>query len=205
MKVQITSKTDTEIEFILEDSNPQFANALRRIMISEIPVLAIEDVDFYHNDSVLYNEVIASRLALIPLVFDPDKFHFPREKHDEGKFCSMCEVVFVINKKGPGMIYAKDMKSSNEDVKPLYPDTPIVELFNDQKLKLEAYAHLGLGKDHAKFQAANASYKYVNNDKTKFNFKVESISGLKPEEIVTKAVEILKEKVKEFDKQFKKI
>ena len=159
MKIKLLSKNDTEIKFLMEGSNPQFANALRRIMISEIPVLAIEYVNFSVNSSVLYNELIAHRLGLIPLVFDNSKFHF-KDKHDKGKTCSMCEVVFAINKKGPGIIYTKDMKSSNPDVKPLYDNIPIVELFDDQKLKLEASASLGIGKDHARYQAAIASYRY---------------------------------------------
>lgn len=160
MKIKILNQTDREIRFLLEDSNPQFANALRRIMISEVPILAIQTVDFTTNDSVLYNEVIAHRLGMIPLVFNYKDFHF-RDKHDEGKTCSNCEVAFAINKKGPGMVYSKDMKSSNPDVKPLFDNIPIIELFDDQKLKLEAYAYLGFGKDHARHQGAIASYKYL--------------------------------------------
>ena len=140
----------------MEESKPQFANALRRIMLSEIPILAIEYVDFNINESVLYNEVIAHRLGLMPLVFNPKDFKFKVE----GKGGSQYEVVFAINKKGPGMVYAKDMKSSNPEVKAVFDDTPIVELFDEQKLKLEAVASLGLGKDHAKYQAANTYYRY---------------------------------------------
>jgi len=259
LKIQILEKSDTEIKFLLEDSNPQFANALRRIMISEIPILAIDTVDFSVNDSVLYNEIITHRLGLIPLVFNPKDFHF-KEEHEDGKTCSMCEVIFAINKKGPGMVYSKDMKSSNPDVKPLYDNIPIVELFDDQRLKLEASASLGLGLKHARYQAANASYRYypvvkvngkLNNidevikscpknalkfennnfsvnlncdlckecvkvakpkgvleiigDDTKFIFNVESISGLRPEDIVLQAVDILKKKIKDFGKEIKKI
>jgi DNA-directed RNA polymerase subunit D len=244
---------------LLEGSNPQFANALRRIMMSEIPILAVEYVDFTTNSSVLYNELIAHRLGLVPLVFDSSKFHF-RSKHDKGKTCSMCEVVFAINKKGPGMVYTKDMKSSNPDVKPLYDNIPIVELFEGQKLKLEASASLGYGKDHAKYQAAIASYRYfptvkmsgklanvddvvricpkhaikidgnkvsvdmncdlcmecvrkadpegnleIVGDSMRFIFNVESISGLKPDEIVLQAIDILKKKAKDFGKEVKKI
>ncbi|MFH1473901.1 MAG: DNA-directed RNA polymerase subunit D [Candidatus Aenigmatarchaeota archaeon] len=259
MKVKILSKNDTEIKFLLEESNPQFANALRRIMMSEIPILTIEYVDFMINNSVLYNELIAHRLGLVPLVFDSKKFHF-RDKHDNDKTCSMCEVVFAINKKGPCVVYTKDMKSSNPDVKPMYDNIPIVELFDDQKLKLEASSSLGTGKDHARYQSSVASYRYfpkvkiidklsnpeecvkvcsknalkisgskasVNNDcdlckecvnianpkgsleiegdSTSFIFDVESVSGLKPEDIIYQAVDILKKKIKDFGKEVKKI
>jgi len=205
MKVQVLEKSEREMKFVLEDSNPQFANALRRIMMSEIPILAVEEVDFTNNDSILYNEIIAHRLALIPLVFESDKFHFKEEKHEGEKSCQFCEVVLAVNKKTPGMIYAKDIKFSNPDVKPLFLETPIVELFNEEKLKLEATARLGLGRQHAKFKAAVANYKYLDDSGAKFEFNVESISGLTAEEIVLKSVEILKQKLKEFDKQLKKI
>ena len=259
MKVKILSKDDRKVKFLLEDSNPQFANSLRRIMISEVPVLAIQIVDFTINDSVLYNEMIAQRLGLVPLVFKSKDFHF-KDKHEDGKTCSGCEVVFAINKKGPCMVYAKDMKSSNPDVQPLFGDIPIVELFEDQKLKLEAHAFLGFGKDHARHQGAIASYRYsatantkgkidnpkecvdvcpkdalktdgkktsVNNDcdlcmecvktckpegsleivadPTKFIFAVESVSGLEPNDLVMQAADILKKKVKDFEKEAKKI
>ena len=153
MKVNVLRRDEREMEFVLEDSNPTFANALRRIMISEIPVLAVEEVDFTQNDSVLYNEIIAHRLALLPLVFEADKFHFKEEQHDGNRSCQFCEVVFSINKKAPGIVSAKNMKPSNPDVKPLFDETPIVELFDEQKLKLEAIARLGFGKNHAKFKA----------------------------------------------------
>lgn len=259
MKIKVLNKSETDIQFLLEDSNPQFANALRRIMISEIPVLAIDSVDFSVNDSVLYDEVIAHRLGLIPLIFDLKKFHF-KDEHEKGKTCSLCEVVFAINKKGPCIVYSKDMKSSNPDVKPLYDEIPIVELFENQKLKLEASASLGLGKDHARYQAANAFYRYyptarligkienpkdvmkvcpknalkiegnevsvtldcdlsqecvkiakpegvleIKGDTTRFIFNVESVSGLSADEIVLEAVDVLKKKIKEFEKDIRKL
>jgi DNA-directed RNA polymerase subunit D len=257
LKIHILSKTDTEIKFLMEDFNPQFANALRRIMMSEIPVMAIDSVDFTENESVLYNEVIAHRLGLIPLVFDIKKFHF---KEEDEKADSLSEVVLVISKKGPVMVYSKDIKSSDPDVKPLYDNIPIVELFDDQKLKLEASASLGYAKDHARYQAAIAHYRYfptavlkdkltnqeeamkscpknaikidgekvsvtmdcdlckecvkvakpkgvldIEGDPTRFIFNVESISGLNPEEIVLSAIDILKEKAKDFGKEVKKL
>ncbi len=205
MKVQVLEKSEREMKFVLEDSNPQFANALRRIMMGEIPILAVEEVDFSANDSVLYNEIIAHRLALIPLVFEVDKFHFKGEQHEGEKSCQFCEVVFSVNKKAPGIVYSKDMKSSNPDVKPLFDDIPIVELFRDEKLKFDATARLGLGRQHAKFKAAIASYRYLDDSGSKFEFYVESASGLNSEEIVIKSIEILKQKLKELDKQIKKI
>ncbi len=154
-------KGDNELKFLNEDSNTQIANARRRIMISEMPVLAVESVDITENDSVLYNEVLSHRMGLIPLSFPKDKFHAKEEGNED----SLGEVVLVINKKGPCMVYSGDIKSSDPDVKPLYDNIPIVELFDDQKLKLEATAVLGYAKDHARYQAAIAHYRYFPSAK----------------------------------------
>lgn len=160
MKIQILSKTDREIKFIVDGTNPPFANALRRAAMGEVPVLAIDAVDFLTNDSVLWDEVIAHRLALLPLVFDAKNYDLPGECKCEGKGCSRCQVVLALDKKGPATVFSKDLKSSADDVSPLFQDMPIAELTEGQKLKLEAIARLGIGRTHAKWQAARASYRY---------------------------------------------
>ena len=79
MKIQILSKDERKIRFILEDSTPQFANALRRTMMSEVPILAVDTATFYSNDSALYDEVVSHRLAMVPLWFDTKTFKSPGE------------------------------------------------------------------------------------------------------------------------------
>ena len=157
MKVDILSKSDREVKFVLEGATPQFANALRRIMMGEVAAMAVDSVDFSSNDSVLYDEILAHRLAMIPLIFNPKSYNIKESAEDKG---SSYEVVLVIDKKGPCMVYSKDIKSSDPDVKPLYDNIPIVELDEGQKLKLEATAILGYGKNHAKWASAVASYRY---------------------------------------------
>ena len=209
MKIRILRKKGGIMEFTIEGVTPAFANALRRIMISEIPVLAVEWIDFHDNSSVLFDEVIAHRIGLIPLIFDPKKFNFTEDCVCEGKGCPSCQAVFALNKKGPCMAYSGDMKSSNRDVKPVDSKFPIVELLENQSIKLEAISRLGLGTDHAKFQASNAAYKYQPESPTKnpnkFLFRVEMISGLKPDYIISKAVEILGERAEEFKKELNKL
>ncbi len=156
--------------FLLEDTTPAFANTLRRIMISEVPTLAVEKVDFNDNTSALFDETVAHRIGSIPLNFDPSKFNFHAECKCNGKGCPSCETVFFIDKAGPCTVYSGDMKSSNRAVKPISPDFPIVKLLKGQNLKLEAFAHLGRGEDHAKWQAANAAYMYYPEIETKKGF-----------------------------------
>jgi DNA-directed RNA polymerase I and III subunit RPAC1 len=49
------------------------ANALRRVMIAEVPTVAIETVHMWNNTSVMQDEVLAHRLGLVPLNLDPRK------------------------------------------------------------------------------------------------------------------------------------
>ena len=151
MKIKILEKKGDTWKFAVEDTTPAFANALRRIMITEVPTLAINDVDFYDNTSSLFDEVIAHRLGMVPLRFDPLKF-------EKGKKGPLGEVFFALEKKGPSTVYSGDLKSTDKSVKPTSPDFPIVQLLANHNIKLEAKAVLGLGKDHAKWQAANVTY-----------------------------------------------
>ena len=103
MKIKILSRKGDTIRFVAEGITPAFANALRRIMISEIPVLAIEWVDFRENSSILFDEVIAHRLGLLPLKFDPEKMNFTEDCRCEGKGCPSCQVAFSLEKAGPSV------------------------------------------------------------------------------------------------------
>jgi DNA-directed RNA polymerase subunit D len=210
MKIEVLSRSESEITFVLEGVTPAFANALRRIMISEVPTMAIEFVDFLKNDSVLKDEVLANRLGLIPLTFDRKAYSLPAECECEGKGCSRCQVKFSLSAKGPCMVFASDLTFKDPSVKPVYEKIPIVELFENEELELEGVAQLGLGKDHAKWQAAIVGYKnkLLKNEKyaeDSFVFNVESVCGLKPEEIVIASAEILGKKAKEFETKLKKL
>jgi len=154
-------KNDQKIKFMIEDIDPALTGELRRIMVSEIPTLAIEWVDFVKNDSVLWDEIIASRLGLIPLMFKPKSYKFKKDCKCGGKGCTNCQATLSLAKKGPCIVYSGDLVSSDKHVKPVYDEIPIVELTEEQELKFEAKAELGLGKNHAKWQAAIVGYRAI--------------------------------------------
>ena len=70
-KVQILQMAPHEIKFILSETDTSMANTLRRIMIAEVPTLAIDLVEFHDNSTVLNDEYIAHRLGLIPIRYQP--------------------------------------------------------------------------------------------------------------------------------------
>ncbi|MEM5801997.1 MAG: DNA-directed RNA polymerase subunit D [Candidatus Aenigmatarchaeota archaeon] len=163
MKIKILQKNDSEIKFLVEGIKPGFASALRRIIISEMPTMAIEWVDFKKNDSIVNDEIIAHRLGLIPLTFDPDAYNLIKECTCKGKGCSKCQVKLTLKKKGPGMVYSGDLKSTAKDVRPIYDKIPIIELFEGEELQLEAIAQLGIGREHVKWQGGIVGYKNKAN------------------------------------------
>ncbi|MEM7826818.1 MAG: DNA-directed RNA polymerase subunit D [Candidatus Aenigmatarchaeota archaeon] len=201
MKIQILEESERKIKFMLSESNNAFANALRRIMISEIPTMAIDTVDFHYNSSGLCDEIIAHRLGLIPLTYNPKFYNLKEDCSCNGKGCSHCQVALSfdskkITKDSEYTVKSGDLKSDDPEVRPIDPEIPIVELLENQKLKFDAIARLGFGKEHAKWQGAVVGYSTKNN--TDFVFNVESVCGLNARDILTKSLEIMKKKIKDF-------
>lgn len=155
----LKSSNSDKLSFVLSDAYPEIANALRRSLISEVPVMAISKVDFIGNNSALYNEMMALRLGLIPLKSN-NTYVMPSECSCKGVGCAKCSVKLTLEVKGPGMVYARDLISSDSSIVPVNPDTPIIKLFENQAVKLEATAVMGLGREHARFNACMASYQY---------------------------------------------
>ena len=88
------------IKFELTNTDLTVANALRRIIIAEVPTMAIDIVEIMENTSALHDEFIAHRCGLIPLVsHDVDNYLYLDECECEYGSCDKCAVKFnlVIN------------------------------------------------------------------------------------------------------------
>ncbi len=165
MKVEIVDKTDTTLRLIIRDTDASFMNSLRRIMLTEVPSMAIEDVVIVENSSMLPDEILAHRLGFIPLTTDLDSYNLPEECPCKSEFgCNLCRVALTLNVEaveGMKTVYSGDLISENPDIRPVSDRIPIVKLVSGQKIKLEAYARLGKGKAHAKWQPVSMCvYKY---------------------------------------------
>jgi len=171
-------KDDTKnkkLVFILKGSRVAFANALRRLVIEEVPTMAIEDVEFRKNTSALYDEMIALRLGLIPLKTDLKSYNLPEDCQCKGKGCAQCQLKLILKAKGPKIVYASEIKSKDPKVKPIFQKTPIVKLLKGQVLEAEMTAILGKGKEHAKWSPGLVYYKYYPS--IKITKKGEACSG----------------------------
>ena len=184
--------------FSLKGSDTAYANTLRRIMGFEVPVMAIEDVEFRKNSSILYDEVIAHRLGLVPLSTDLKSYNMMSECKCKGAGCASCTVKLILKAQGPCTVYASDIKSKDPEIKPLYGKMPIVKLLEGQELEFEATAILGQGKEHSKWCTGLVFYKMPNVDGDEYTFIVESWGQLTPKEIVVKAIDIYNKELEEF-------
>ncbi|BDC35406.1 MAG: DNA-directed RNA polymerase subunit D [Candidatus Methanoliparum thermophilum] len=152
--VEILDYIDTNGKFLIKGVSTAFINAIRRVAMSEIPKLAVDFIRIYDNSSSLYNEMLASRIGLIPLKTDDlEFFKMPNECECNGEGCSSCQTILSLSAEGPKMVYSSDLVSTDSSVNPAYQDIPIVKLYEGQRVICEAIAKLGIGKNHAKWQA----------------------------------------------------
>ncbi len=185
-------KEKNKVSFVLINSTPPFANIIRRTIIEEVPVMAIEDVEFRKNNSILYDEIIAHRLGLLSLTTDLKSYNLPSECKCKGKGCARCQLKLTLKAKGPGMIYASGIHTRDAAIKPVYPKTPIVKLLKGQNLELEATAVLGQGREHVKWSPAHVYYK--NKPIIEIDLKKCDGCGKCVEQCPTKTIEIKQNK-----------
>jgi len=143
---------DSVARFTIHGATPAFANALRRSMIGEVPTLAIEDIRIYDNTSVLFDEILAHRLGLIPLKTDLSQYKPRTECSCGGEGCPGCTVTFTLSVEGPKTVTSGDLVSMDPNVAPVHDNIPIIKLWEGQKIVLEATAEVNYGKEHAKWQ-----------------------------------------------------
>ncbi len=194
---------ENEVKFVLSGVKVRFANALRRAMIAEVPKLAIDEVNIHENTSLLYDEQLALRLALIPLKTDLSAY-----SADDVFFLSLKAI--SPERAGYTMVYSKELISSDPKVEAAFENIPIVKLISTereigviktiarQKISLEAIARLSRGKEHAKWQPVTVcSYKDMPGEEKNKNtllFTVEGDGSLPVNEIVVEAARIMREK-----------
>ncbi|MCX8153926.1 MAG: DNA-directed RNA polymerase subunit D [Candidatus Bathyarchaeota archaeon] len=166
MEIKILDKNATTMRLMIRGADVALVNSLRRIMLSEVPSMAIDEVVIIDNSSILQDEIIAHRLGLTPLKTDLDSYNLPEECECKSEFgCSLCRVTITLDaeaKDGTLTVYSGELVSENPEIVPVSDKIPIIKLAKGQKLKLEAYARLGKGKNHAKWQPVSmCAYKYL--------------------------------------------
>ncbi len=206
--MEVLEKSEERVKVHLKGVSRAYANSIRRIVLSEVPCMAIDEIVILENSSIMYDELLAHRLGLVPLKTDLSRYVLPEDCDCENPLgCPKCRVLLVLDaesKEGVKDVVSGDLRSEDESTIPISPDITIVKLAAGQKIKLEAYARLGKGKEHAKWQPASVSVlKPTSEEDTgdDYTLEIESVGSLSASEIFVKAVEILNEKLQEFNEK----
>jgi len=165
VKIEVLEKNDTNLRIIVKGADVTLMNALRRIALAEVPSMAIDEVVMIENSSILQDEIVSHRLGLTPLKTDLQSYNLPEDCQCQSEFgCPQCRVTLTLDaesKEGTRTVYSGELISDNPEIAPVSDKVPLIKLAKGQKLKLEAYARLGKGQNHAKWQpTAVCAYKY---------------------------------------------
>ncbi|XP_032571324.1 DNA-directed RNA polymerases I and III subunit RPAC1 [Drosophila sechellia] len=189
LHIKIVRNDEDGLEFDLIGVYPAIANAFRRLMLSDVPSMAIEKVYIYNNTSIIQDEVLAHRMGLLPLRADPRLFAYRTEesteagteqdtlefelkvkcsrRRDAGKDQSNFDDIYKNHK-----VYSGHLKwlpkgkqaqiYSESAVNCIHDDILIAQLRPGHELDLRLVAVKGLGRDHAKFSpVATATYRLL--------------------------------------------
>ena len=188
--IQVITNDDKKISVKIKGVSLHYANALRRICLNGVPVFAIDTVDIIENSSVLPDEGIAHTLGMIPLKTELD-----------GTDESNSRVVLVLDSEATEntkVVTSAELESKDQIVKPISNQIPIIHLAPGQRIKLEAYARLGRGTEHSKWNSANVSV-LTNTDKPdEYILTVETAGSLEPRQIIIAGIEELSKRLEEF-------
>ena len=144
------------------------------------------------NSSVLADEGIAHRLGLIPLKTELSAVQQDNESD---------KIMFTLDSGDTTesrTVFSSELKSQDNIIKPISENIPIVTLAPGQRLKFEAYARLGRGTEHAKWNSANISTLTESDNKDERILTVETTGSLEPQHIILSSVDELSKRLDEF-------
>ena len=174
VKTKVIEENDEKIRILLTDTDRAFVNSIRRSLISDTPKMAIDTVRFemgtfemdgevWETDGPIPDEMIAQRLAMLPIPTRHDEFYFQdscptcSELVVEDRGCPLCTMLFTCKTYGSEegkMVTAGDMSFLGEErlsIPEKYHSIPITKLFRGQMIEFYATAVMGRGRDHAKW------------------------------------------------------
>jgi len=207
--LEVINKDNQKISVKLKGVPLQYANALRRVCLNGVPVFAIDTVDIIENSSVLPDEGLAHRLGLIPIKTDLSRFNEPSKCECQSETgCSNCRVMLVLDSGDSDVtrtILSNELSSEDESIKAVSDKIAIVELAPNQRIKVECYARLGRGTEHAKWNSANISTLTDTDKENEKVLTVESTGALNPEQIILAGVDEVSNRLGEFKDIINKI
>lgn len=171
--ITIVEFNDVEMKFILENATNELAALFRKIIMTEVPTMAIYNVNIYKNTTVYETFNIIRKLGFIPLKINPNRYVFPEKcectfmlrqelGNDKEIYggCKKCSCFFSL------MVYGENSNSKNtirrvtskeiwcNDYENLFeniPEIDIVNIKNKEELMVTCKAFKGCGKTHARW------------------------------------------------------
>ena len=190
MKLDILESNEGAFRFSIKGAGPGLANAIRRSALNSVKTFAIDKVTFYENTTAMFDEYIAQRIGLVPIK-TPSKGYNDTD-----------EIVFTLDATGPKTVYSKELESQDKDVRVANENIPIMKLAEGQRLRIDGKAIMGIASRHSKFQPGLVTYSEENGSHI---FYVEPFGQMPPKEIINKALEAIKEELKDVEKEAKKL
>ncbi|MBN2335561.1 DNA-directed RNA polymerase subunit D [Candidatus Bathyarchaeota archaeon] len=197
MKTTIVSLNEDTIRFLLEGVTVAFANTLRRTMVSEVPIMTIDDIFYFDNSSLVPDEVLAHRVGLVPLKTDLDAYVLPEDCDCGAELgCPKCRAVLTLDVEATEdsiSVYSGDIVPEDPSVAPASKYIPLAKMAPGQAIRFEAYAQLGQGKVHAKWSPVSMCvYQNVSLIKGKDTAAVKACLDACGENAAVKAGDALK-------------
>ncbi len=170
MQVSVLDLKPRAVRLELAGTSATQVNAIRRTLLSDIPRLAIDEVEFhlgpirdeatgkdYDSSTSMFDEAVALRMGLLPIPTDLGQFRRKAECTCNGAGCPNCQVMYSVDKKGPCTVYSRDLVPLGDpSLAIVEPEIPIVRLGARQALLAYATAIVGTAREHAKYQVALA-------------------------------------------------
>jgi DNA-directed RNA polymerase subunit D len=193
-------KKKNKITFLLKGTDEVFTNTVRRLIIEEVPSMAVEDLEIKENNSALYDEMIGLRLGLSPIKTDLKSYELKENCKCEAKGCARCELKITLKASKKGYVHAGNAESTDPKCTFVHENMPIVKLLSKQKIDISMTAVLGKGKEHTKWSPGLGFFKHeaiLKIGKVKDPIKVVESCSDGVFNIKNKKIEINPEKVYE--------
>lgn len=196
------SPSEGKISFELSNSDPGFANALRRIILSEIPWYAIEMVEFEPVngeglDPLLPDEIVAHKLGCVPLQL-PD---MTKEASLDRELAAYPDMIYFSLNIAPrahdSIINTNDIVCHSASGLRPRPNLPLFELKAGRSLKLTCSIAKNVGREHVKWSpVSQVTYRY-DPSQNKWFFEAIGVQGMPIEVVPRKALEVMRELILE--------
>jgi len=213
-RVSDKSEDNNVLKFTLSDVNVSFANAIRRIILSEIPCIVFKTAPYeenkcmiYTNTSRLNNEIIKQRLSCIPIHIDD--LAFPIEDYilelNEKNDTDTIKIITTNDFKIKNIKNGKYL--SREAVNKIFPPDPISNNYIDfvrlrpklsdnidgEQLSLESAFSISNAKENGMFNVVSCSAFSNTLDQIKANETwAEKEEELKREEYDEEKIQFMK-------------